>query len=160
MTKEQLNNLIYFSFHFHETMDMKVLDCDKDYLIEKWDKYIGVKPKEVNITYEYFLENKTYFHLVIRRWFEKWDKNGESWDELSPIINFINEINLLDPPGKFNNMMTPEKLTTLFDKHIGYLEEINKQEYNSLHSLINKQVVRWLNKPEINREYKLKLILD
>ena len=29
MTKEQLNNLINFSFHFHEMMDMKILDCDK-----------------------------------------------------------------------------------------------------------------------------------
>ena len=137
---------------------MKVLDCDKDYLIEKWNKYIGVKPKEVNITYEYFLENKTYFHLVIRRWFEKWDKEGKYWNELLPIINFINEINLLDPLGRFNSIMTPDDLISLFTKHIGDIEEINKQEYNSLHKLINSKVENWLNK--LKREYNLTLILD
>jgi len=158
MTKEQLNNIINFSFHFHQTMDMKVLDCDRDYLMEKWDKYFGVNPKEVNITYEYFLENKTYFHLVIRRWFEKWDKEGKYWNEVLPIINFINEINLLDPSGRFNSIMTPDDLISLFKKHIGDIEEINKQEYNSLHKLINSKVENWLNK--LKREYNLTLILD
>lgn len=159
MTKDQLNNLINFSFHFHEMMDMKILDCDKSYLIEKWDKYIGLKPKSI-ITYEYFIENKTYFHLVIRRWFDRWDKDGDSWVDVSPIINFINEINLLDPIGKFDKIMTPEDLINLFTKHIGDINKINKVEYNSLHQSIktNYIVNRWKNK--LKREYNLTLILD
>lgn len=157
MTKEQLNNLINFSFHFHEMMDMKILDCDKNYLVEKWDKYIGLKPKSI-ITYEYFTENKTYFHLVIRRWFDRWDKDGDSWVDVSPIINFINEINLLDPIGKFDKIMTPEDLINLFTKHIGDVNEINKVEYNSLHQLIKTRVNRW--KDKLKREYNLTLILD
>lgn len=139
-------------------MDIKVLDCDKDYLIEKWDKYIGIKPKEVNMTYEFFLENKSYFHLVIRKWFNTWDKKGENWYEVLPIINFINEINLLDPSGRFNDIMTPEDLMSLFTKHIGNLEEINKREYNCLHRLVKQKVETWTMK--LKREYNLALIIN
>ena len=157
MTKEQLNNLIYFAFHFHETSDIKVLDCDGSYLMEKWDKYIGVKPKECNITYEYFLENKTYFHLVIRRWFNRWDESGNNWDSVLPIINFINEINLLDINGRFSEPMSPESLIVLFTKHIGDVNDINKEEYNSLHQFIKNRVELYLGK--IKREYNLALLV-
>lgn len=158
MTRAQLNNLIGFTFNFHETMGNKVLDCDFCYLLEKWEKYIGVVPKSPNITYEYFLENKTYFHLVIRRWFAKWDKNGKEWDNVLPIINFINEINLLDPMGRFNDIMTPDDLTKLFTKHIGDVNEINKNEYKHLHANVVKRVDTWISK--LKREYNLTLILD
>ena len=158
MTKEQLDNLIYFTFHFHQTMDIKVLECDRDYLIEKWNKYIGVKPKSVNLSFEFFSENKSYFHLNIRRWFTKWDKKGEHWNEILPVINFINEINLLDPVGRFTKQMTPEDLVMLFNKHIGDEKEINKKEYNSLHQLIRNKVTNW--KTKLQREYNLMLVLD
>ncbi len=157
MTRSQLNNLIGFTFNFHENMGNKVLDCDSSYLLEKWEKYIGVSTKN-NISYDYFLENKTYFHLVIRRWFGKWDKNGKDWDNILPILNFINEINLLDPMGRFNNIMTPDDLIKLFNKHIGDVNEINKCEYKHLHANVVKRVDTWINK--LKREYNLTLILD
>jgi len=157
MTKDQLNNLISFSFNFHETMGNKVLDCDSVYLLEKWEKYIGVSPKNTNISYDYFLENKTYFHLVIRRWFEKWDKRGENWNKVLPIINFINEINLLDPSGRFGDIMTPEDLIKLFNNHIGDVNNINKDEYKHLHHIVGEKVDNWVNK--LKREYNLTLIL-
>ena len=166
MTKEQLDNLIYFTFHFHQTMDIKGFECDRDYLIEKWNKYIGVKPKSVNLSFEFFSENMIYFHLNIRRWFTKWDKKGEHWNEILPVINFINEINLLDPVGRryhlheqqFTKQMTPEDLVMLFNKHIGDEKEINKKEYNSLHQLIRNKVTNW--KTKLQREYNLMLVLD
>ena len=44
MNKSQLNNLINFCFNFHSVMGVDPFYKSPDYILEKWNKYIGVKP--------------------------------------------------------------------------------------------------------------------
>ena len=58
MNNAQLNNIIRFSLHFHESMGNKLYEYDPGYILEKWTKYFGeLKPNPISDTTHVYLKN-------------------------------------------------------------------------------------------------------
>ena len=60
MTEEQLKNIVYFSILF-STGDL--YSFSPDYIEEKWNKYIGVKPEITNTEITKPMEDLNYLQL-------------------------------------------------------------------------------------------------
>ena len=140
---------------------MKVLDCDKDYLIEKWDKYIGFRPKPID--YDKNLEFMLDPSVV--QWREKWNVNDHVYIEMKDIINFIirsNEkhffIRSIGMPLSERIWLTSD-LITLFEELVGSTERINKELYNHIHPNLIRMLDNWLREVAIGRDYQLCLLV-
>lgn len=171
MTKSQLDNLINFCFNFHRSMDINMDGCSHDYLLKKWDKYIGVKPytnDSLDITYirEEMRDIRKYRTLGttplgldredIRRieslsnWSDKWI----SYHCVKEILYFISVVN---SKGFYidDNCWSPSQLVDIFREWVGDPEDINKEPYKHLHSNLEREVNMWLKETANNRDYKL-----
>lgn len=133
MTKNQIDNLINFCFHFHKSMGFSIKGVtDFSYIEEKWNKYIGFKPIESDS----IIEVSGY---------------GENIKEILYFIQILN--------SKPLNTWCVSELVNSFKFHIGNTEEINKNLYTGLHMVIRNEVEIWLNKKDNLRDYKLMCIL-
>ena len=159
MTEAQLNNLVNFSFHFHEQMGMDVLGCSACYIHEKWDKYIGVKPiddKSLKIsTLNKIKVNKLSHHYsrIMTEWRKKWSWDDSEYNDVKEKLYFICAIN-----SKAYRDWTPSKLIKKIEECIGDSEKINADSYNNLHELIKRAVVVWQKVPAVSRSYTLLLL--
>lgn len=186
MTKTQLDNLIHFCFNFHETMGVNLDGCDAGYILEKWDKFIGIKltnrylndslnvncleedMKEIRkCKYSNNLFIKTTLPIGIGKedadrieFLLEWSKKWSDYDKVKEILYFlliINSKGFTKDPSDY--CWTPSELVETFREWIGNPEEINKEEYKSLHHNVRREVNEWLETISVNRDYKLNILV-
>ena len=86
MNNAQLNNIIRFSFHFHESMGNKLHEYDPGYILEKWTKYFGeLNPNPISDTTHVYLRN------YLSKWIDKWGEG--SYIVMSKYLSIIHSIN-------------------------------------------------------------------
>lgn len=166
MNKNQIDNLIRFCLAFHKSHN-DFINCDPSYIKEKWNKYIGFRPKPID--YEKNLEFMLDPSVV--QWREKWRVNDHTYIEMKDIINFIIRINekhfFIRPMMSIDEefiplspfVWIPSDLITLFEELVGSTERINKELYNHLHTNILKVLNIWLKETSIGRDYQLCLLV-
>jgi hypothetical protein len=166
MNKNQIDNLIRFCLAFHKSHN-DFINCDPYYIKEKWDKYIGFRPKP--ISYDKTLESM--LDPQVNQWREKWHVNDHVYIEMKDIINFIIRANekhfFIRPMMSMDGELTPlsplvwltSDLITLFEELVGSPERINKELYNHLHPKILKVLNNWLREVAIGRDYQLCLLV-
>lgn len=161
MTKTQLDNLIKFAFNFHITMGLSLEQHSSDYILEKWNKYIGVKPISLDLpSAEVVLANKHQYNIFLIKWLETWHRKNE-YDSVKEIINFILILNVhFFPSEEHQKRWNVTNLVSAFSKNVGDPNLINKDPYNHLHALIMKKVDSWLEDKEIQRDYKLNTLVQ
>jgi hypothetical protein len=167
MYKNQIDNLIRFSFAFHKSHN-NFITCDPSYIKEKWDKYIGFRPKPIDYdkNLEFLLDPS------VIEWRQKWNVNDHTYIEMKDIINFIIRVNEKHffirpmysiPDGELSQLSpfvwTTSDLITLFEELVGYTERINKDLYNHLHPNLVKVLDTWLSETSIGRDYRLCLLV-
>ena len=146
MTKTQVNNIINFSFHFHQSMGCKIKEFSPDYLEEKFKSYFGMVPRkisssEINILNQY---------LEFSQWKKIW--RSEYIDHLF----FIYKLNtkVLDTKYKKETAWRPSELVSLFEECIGDPNMIVDRPYDGLHIIIKYEITEWLLNDEIDKDYK------
>lgn len=160
MNKNQIDNLIRFCLAFHKSHN-DFITCDPSYIKEKWDKYIGFRPKPID--YDKNLEFMLDPSVV--QWREKWNVNDHVYIEMKDIINFIirsNEkhffIRSIGIPLSERIWLTSD-LIILFEELVGSPERINKELYNHLHPNLIRVLDNWLREVGIGRDYQLCLLV-
>ena len=160
MNKNQIDNLIRLCLAFHKSHN-DFIKCDPSYIKEKWDKYIGFRPKPID--YDKNLEFMLDPSVV--QWREKWNVNDHVYIEMKDIINFIirsNEkhffIRSIGIPLSERIWLTSD-LITLFEELVGSPERINKELYNHLHHNLIRVLDNWLREVAIGRDYQLCLLV-
>jgi hypothetical protein len=166
MDKNQIDNLIRFCLAFHKSHN-DFITCDPSYIKEKWDKYIGFRPKPID--YDKNLEFMLDPSVV--QWRDKWHVNEHIYIEMKDIINFIIRANekhfFIRPMMSMDGELTPlsplvwltSDLINLFEELVGSPERINKELYNHLHPNIVKILNNWLKETSIGRDYQLCLLV-
>lgn len=167
MDKNQIDNLIRFSFAFHKSHN-DFINCDPSYIKEKWDKYIGFRPKP--ISYDKTLES--ILDPQVNQWRDKWCVNDHTYIEIKDIINFIirvNEKHFFTSRGMMNSdgeltplsplVWMPSDLIALFEELVGSPERINNELYNHLHTNLVKVLDKWVSEISIGRDYQLCLLV-
>jgi hypothetical protein len=155
MNKNQIDNLIRFSFAFHKSHN-DFIDCDPSYIKEKWDKYIGFRPKP--ISYDKTLES--ILDPQVNQWRDKWHVNDHIYIEMKDIINFIiraNEKHFFI--RSMDGVWMTSDLITLFEELVGSPERINRELYNHLHTNLVRRLDTWKNEISIGRDYQLCLLV-
>ena len=160
MNKNQIDNLIRFCLVFHKSHN-DFITCDPSYIKEKWDKYIGFRPKPID--YDKNLEFMLDPSVV--QWREKWNVNDHVYIEMKDIINFIirsNEkhffIRSIGMPLSERIWLTSD-LITLFEELVGSPERINNELYNHIHPNLIRMLDNWLREVAIGRDYQLCLLV-
>jgi hypothetical protein len=170
MEKSQLNNLIKFCFLFHIENDNNWKSLNKDYILEKWNNYIGVMPvknpslsyKNIKDLYRNFLRNpdrvnNEMFKQIknlenILYWAERW--GIDKYDDVKEIIYFIIKLN----EKKLKDSSISDFIL-IFEESIGSIKDINKVPYNNLHQLIRSYIDYWLEIPKNKRDYNLNILI-
>lgn len=162
MNINQINNIIGFAFNFHQQCDVKWVEQHPSYIKEKWNKYIGTE------TISNFIDTK-YYHLPqllknesISKWVRNWQISESDFLELKEIIYLISVLNtkaIIVPivEGKYR-VWDLQSLIDEFSKVID-IKKVNKDLYNHQHALVKKEIVKWLDKKENKRAYKLNLLV-
>lgn len=168
MTKIQLDNLINFCFNFHSSMGISILDCDADYLTEKWHKYIGEIPSDNSFLHIKELEEDLSplhkFGTIVgfdskdvarTKTLIEWSKKWPNYNDVKEIINFILIIS-----SKSIDDWTPTQIIEQFEYLIYKTDNINDEPYHNLHYNIRKHMNHWLESTYINRDYSLNILLE
>lgn len=156
MNKNQLDNFIGFCFTNHTEIGNSFLDSDCEYIYEKWNKFIGVKTKDIEVNN----------NQVINKWIEKWKVNQKQWNDLKEIVDFLSSIQkrplFIEVQTWRNvnfNSWTLEELIELFNDKTGLtISQINDVSYNHIHTNIKEIMDKWLEKPVNKRVYNLSQI--
>ena len=148
MNSNQLHNIINFTFNFHKSMGNDLMDMDKSYIIDKWNKYIGV--------YHGFkiVETDIKTNNIIQIWANKWNCSTSELSIIKPIIGLIVKLN--QKPLWGMSIMDIEYIIQIF-KEIMDIKLITNIKYDSNHYLVKEEVSKFLsrNKRQLNL-----LILD
>lgn len=150
MENSQLNNLINFCFNFHKESGNSFIDCDATYILEKWSKYIGVKPLNKEI------KNSN----IINPYIEKWKINTQTkWNQIKEIIDFLSSLNQKSLLVDDKDQWSLEDIVKLFEEKTGiFIYQITESEYHNIHPTLRKEVERWKLLPINDRYFKLKII--
>ncbi len=142
-------------------MGMSLEDHSSDYILEKWGKYIGVKPIPLDLpTVEMILSNRHRYSVFLVKWIERWHRRNE-YDDVKEIINYILLLNTkFFPKDEHNKRWNVSDLVKSFSDTIGDPNLINKDSYNHLHALVIRKVDEWLDDKEIKRDYNLNAIIE
>lgn len=148
-------------------MGISILDCDADYLTEKWHKYIGEMPSDNSFLHIKVLEedlSQLYkFGTIVgfdskdvarTKTLIEWSKKWSNYNDVKEIINFILIIG-----SKSLDNWTPTQIIEHFEYLIYSTDKINSDPYDSLHHNIKHQVTLWLESTDINRDYSLNILL-
>jgi hypothetical protein len=161
-----INNIIRFSFHFHETMGNKLHEFEPGYILEKWIKYFGeLKPNPISDTTHVYLRN------YLCEWIDKWGEG--SYTEMSKYLSIIHTINT----KQFRNFhraknsdyiqrdWLPSELLSIFERST--TGEMSNIEYRGIHSVVERELKYWLESKnvkedmiKIQRDIKIELILN
>lgn len=127
-----------------------------DYIKEKWNKYIGFKPNELEL---YPQDDETV------SWLKKWNVSNQDWKELKEVINFIRVLNtkaLVVSGGNENRRFkqwSPSNLIEEFERLIADKEKISNIEVLGLHALIEQEIEYWIWQTDNKRDYNLNLLV-
>lgn len=148
-------------------MGISILDCDADYLTEKWHKYIGEIPSDNSFLHikelEEDLSQLHKFGTIVgfdskdvarTKTLIEWSKKWSNYNDVKEIINFILIIG-----SKSLDNWTPTQIIEHFEYLIYSTDKINSDTYDSLHHNIKHQVTLWLESTDINRDYSLNILL-
>jgi hypothetical protein len=168
MTKNQLDNIIGFCFNFHPQNGINLDSCSPDYLLEKWNKFIGAKPFDVEHLklvylkedYKAFIKYRNGLCLPLgctkkelsevfdrMDWVNRWGEKG--YNEVKEVIGIIQKLE-----SKPLQVWKISELVDLFNDYIK-LGDINEEKYNHSHNLLKREMEEWINITENKREYKL-----
>lgn len=126
------------------------------YIKEKWNKYIGFKPKSLEL---YPQDSETV------SWLKKWNVSNEDWEELKEVVNFIRVVNtksLVVSGGNKNRRFkqwSPSELVEEFERLIGDKKNISNIEVSGLHPLVEKEIEYWIWQTDNKRDYNLNLLI-
>ena len=140
MTQTQVNNIINFSFHFHQSMGCKIKEFSPDYLEEKFNSYFGMEPRKITDS-----EIKTLDHY---KEFTEW--KGSWRTEYTDHLFFIFKINT-----KVLTTWRPSELISLFEECIGDPNIIFDRPYDGLHRIIKYEITEWLSNDVIANDYRI-----
>jgi len=159
MDRNQINNIIGFVFNFHKQCDINWEKENPDYIMEKWNKYIGTE----TISNLFDLESLSSRNKAItKHWIRNWRVSDSKFNEMKEIVYLLNSINTKAILIPFDNLNIKywnlEELIDLFSKVID-IEKVNKEFYNHQHALVQREVVKWLNIKENKRAYNLNLLV-
>jgi hypothetical protein len=159
MDGNQMSNIVGFVFNLHKQCDINWEKESPDYIMEKWNKYIGTK----TISNLFDLESLSpRSKAKTKHWIRIWNVSDSKFHEMKEIVYLINIINtkaILQPIDNSNiRYWNLEELIDLFSKVID-IEKVNKEFYNHQHTLVKREVVKWLNRTENKRAYNLNLLV-
>lgn len=146
MNNAQLNNIIRFSFNFHQTMGNKIHEFDPGYILEKWSKYFGeVKPNTISDTTHIYMKSR------FSKWIENWGEG--SYTEMSKYLSIIYQINtkgFIKYDAENIICWLPSELIELFKNSTkGNMSDI---EYRSLHTSIEREIEDWLTQDKVKKD--------
>jgi hypothetical protein len=162
MNNAQLNNIIRFSFHFHESMGNKLHEYDPGYILEKWTKYFGeLNPNPISDTTHVYLRN------YLSKWIDKWGEG--SYTVMSKYLSIIHSINTKGfrkyDADYIQRDWLPSELVSIFERST--TGEMSNVEYRGLHSVVEIEVEYWLagervknDMIQIQRDIKIENILS
>ncbi len=162
MNNAQLNNIIRFSFHFHESMGNKLHEYDPGYILEKWTKYFGeLNPNPISDTTHVYLRN------YLSKWIDKWGEG--SYTVMSKYLSIIHSINTKGfrkyDADYIQRDWLPSELVSIFERST--TGEMSNIEYRGLHSVVEIELVYWLacenvkkDMIQIHRDIKIENILS
>lgn len=151
MNNTQLNNIIRFSFNFHQTMGSKIHEFDPGYILEKWTKYFGdAKPNPISETKHIFLRN------YLSKWIENWGEG--SYTVMSKYLSIIHAINVKgfrkydarDVNENIHGSWLPSELLNLFERSTK--GDISDIEYRSLHTSIEREIEDWFEDDNVKKD--------
>lgn len=125
------------------------MDMDKDYIIEKWNKYIGVYHTFKNVEIDAVITNN-----IIQKWANKWKYSESELVTIKPIIGLIVKLN--QKPLWGMSQMDIQDIIQIFSE-VMYIETITNVKYDSNHQLVKQEVSKFLVK---NRRQLNLIILD
>lgn len=150
MTKERLDNLIFFAFTFKSTLtrDARSFNYNHspDYIMENWNRYIGVMPS--NESWIYKAEELSHYQKnIILEYNKKWKK-----DINYKILLFLNEI--------YENYLIPSELIEKFES-ITEIDINNIRNTNgcNLHTNMLIHIGQWKETKVVKRDYHLNLLV-
>lgn len=140
--KVKLDNFIKFCFILHPNVN-HFLDNDYNYIVEKWNTFIG-KPPVVNENVEK--------HLITNMWIKRWKITDDKYLQLKEVLDFLVNIK-------------PEyslvELVDLFRKKTGLdIKDISDVQNNGLNVKLKELTQRWLDKKINIRDYKIIQIVE
>jgi hypothetical protein len=168
MIKTQAKNLVNFSILMHDSLENGIMGYDPEYIMEKWNKYIGVTPiQNVNKDELTKLKNSLFY------WIKRWRVSDEQVDNMKNILAFIVRVNHKhffargfeadenDPSNhiKPNSVWFLSELVELFEEVVGPVDDINTEFYNHLHPNVAKIITEWENSKLVRRDNNLTLLL-
>jgi hypothetical protein len=124
--------------------------CDPSYIKEKWDKYIGFDPKNIDL----YIDSEE-----VIKWRERWNVDDSTYNKISSIIAFIVSVSEKHFYYYSERFWMTSDLITLFEKLIGSAESINKDLYNHLHPSLIKIMDNWKDNTTVSRDYQLCLLV-
>ena len=142
-------NLLYFTaLILHENP----MGCGPSYVLEKWNKYIGIELKD--------LDTENYFPFLgstdtLNTYIKKWHISDGVFKEMKGIFHFI-----------FSNaIFDVETILRMYKTYIGDLSKINNEfvDTNGIHPNLLKAIEEWLSKPNNKsrvREFKFDDLID
>jgi hypothetical protein len=151
MTEQQIHNLFTF-YHFYNGLfnGQSLSDHHPSYLKEKWLRLIRVKGNDIEYPQ---LKSFKLYREYVNRW--KMPENYLSDNIMMFLI-------LSHPKGPKESFCDISELIELFEKYIGKVEWITKDEPKGLHPIfathINKEFKKQMTK-DIKREIKLSQII-
>jgi len=160
MVNSQLRNLISFCFLFHSQSGSSLDEHSPEYLLEKYNKFLGVEfspKKDLNVEQEMIVQYFWVFDNKLSRWILNWDKNGDYFPKVKNILFFIIVLNTkyLRRPTN-SDVWSISDIVKEFENYIGRPEEINTEPYNHIHALIESTIDEFISKNL--REYNLLLV--
>ena len=149
MTHTQIEKLYTFYF-LYNGIDRKcnLLQQSPDYLLEKWDKLIGIEGNETK--YPELQESKLY---------QEWEKiwlRGKPNPIPDNIMMFLIKTHPQENNRKYCQFL---KLCKLFQNYIGKTSEITQDEYNHIHPLL-VEIVKEVINSTIDREDLREVLLN
>lgn len=150
----KIDNLLTFTLLFNKHIkDSYVLNCDIDYIWEKYVSMIGFEPIELDN------ESEDWWQKVVLNdfkamslkslWFNRWGKVKFLNKKEERVLNYLCITNCLP--------VTPENIFNNFSKYIGDIDNINSNLYKHIHPLVNKFINEY--KKEFQRELNIETLI-
>jgi hypothetical protein len=150
--KEQLYNIIGFTFNLHQELGINWRRETPEYFIEKWESYIGHIPLD---------DREFEMNSYVDEWISTWNVDVGTYRRIRHIIHIISIIN---SRSLLNQELRPVLIWTLCDiideySNIIDISSINDRLHNGLHPIVKQEINKWLEIPCNKREFSLTLIL-
>jgi len=153
MTKTQLENLYIFYFLYNGiTQSCDLIMQSPDYILEKWEKLIGITPPDTK--YTELQDIKLY-----QEWHQRWMRNGENHIPESLMMFLVKT----HPKENNGNYLRLIPIVKIFEEYIGKISKITKEQYKHIHPVIIGAIQEYIKrtiKDEDLREVKLNNLLS